>query len=310
MSFLIWIGALTVLAVAAAPFFPEPRRITDTLSHFALQGAVAAIALLIIAVFSRAGGQALYLCLLLSYGLGLFHIWPYFKTRRPKKDPNAQTLKILQANVLVRNTNAFALETLIRTEKPDIVLLMEVNDAFAQLCNDLSADYPHHHVIANDTTSFGIAVLSVLPLHDLETKHLAEAHIPSLFFKIQKNEKTFHVVALHAENPLRRIDWRDREFKELATWHEKEMPQHLIVGGDFNATPWCPALKKLARSTGLKNARKGFGLHGTFPAHMPLNLLRLPIDHVLTSPETDVLEFRAVKLRGSDHRSTITIIKL
>ncbi len=87
-------------------------------------------------------------------------------------------------------------------------------------------------------------------------------------------------LSLHPATPNRDIGSRDREF-ENAVKHFSNRRGNIVVLGDLNATPYCPALKKLCRTLGLKNAREGHGIAGTFPVFFPFWWLRLPIDHVL-----------------------------
>lgn len=77
----------------------------------------------------------------------------------------------------------------------------------------------------------------------------------------------------------------------------------VIIAGDLNTTMWSPYYKRLARDSGLANARKGFGILATWPSFYPF--LRIPIDHYLVSPEVRVVDLRMGPKFGSDHRPLV-----
>ena len=154
--------------------------------------------------------------------------------------------------------------------------------------------------------SFGIAVLSKTPLEGLSEKYLATPEIPSIFLKTQLNGKTLDIVALHAANPVRELDLRDREFEAVAAWHAREKPQNLVITGDLNATPYCRAFRKMVKSMNLTDARRGCGIMGSWPTYARLPFLRIPIDHALAGGGAVIEDFRLGPDVGSDHLPLIT----
>ena len=61
-------------------------------------------------------------------------------------------------------------------------------------------------------------------------------------------------------------------------------------------------------ATGLKDARRGFGLDPSWPTFLPL--LGIPIDHVAVSDEFLVTDHRKLPAFGSDHFPVIAELVL
>jgi endonuclease/exonuclease/phosphatase (EEP) superfamily protein YafD len=308
MTFLVWLGALVVLYVAVAAYAQVSNPATDLPSHFVLQAAAGAMVLMIIAIICGVHSKV-YAVLLLAYILCIARLWPFLIKARAVES-GGTTLKILQTNIQFGNQDMKPLRALIADEKPDIIAVAEANTPAAALFRELDRDYPHQRVIVRDDCGKGIAVLSKLVLEGLEQKALAIPDSQTLFFKVASGEKPVDVVVIHTANPTYAFKERDAELSALSAWCEKTLPHRLIVTGDLNATPYCPAFRSMMKRTKLKNARDGFGILGSWPTQTRLRLLRIPIDHVLVSETLRVVDFRLAPDIGSDHMTTISVIKL
>jgi endonuclease/exonuclease/phosphatase (EEP) superfamily protein YafD len=117
-------------------------------------------------------------------------------------------------------------------------------------------------------------------------------------------------VSVHPFTPIQDIKRRDSELRLIAERFTKKPADNLVLAGDFNATPYCHAYKKLVRALGLRNAREGYGIYPTWPAFYPTSLPRIPIDHVLVSAGIAVADFRTGPPIGGDHLPTITEIAM
>jgi endonuclease/exonuclease/phosphatase (EEP) superfamily protein YafD len=73
----------------------------------------------------------------------------------------------------------------------------------------------------------------------------------------------------------------------------------VIVAGDLNATPWSHGFRQLVRLRGLCDSAVGRGVQATWNAHRWVP--RIPIDHVVVSPEVRVMDRRVGPDVGSDH---------
>ena len=79
----------------------------------------------------------------------------------------------------------------------------------------------------------------------------------------------------------------------------KEQQRPVLLIGDLNTTPWSSHFTRLLSDSGLKNSMKGFGHQPSWPAR-PF-FLRIPLDHMLHSPEIRVHNRMILQSVGSDH---------
>ncbi len=76
-----------------------------------------------------------------------------------------------------------------------------------------------------------------------------------------------------------------------------QCPYPYVIMGDFNDTPASYAVNQMAK--GLKNAfvEKGFGLGRTYNGDFP----NFQIDYIMTSPQFDVVNYKIIEKKLSDH---------
>lgn len=222
--------------------------------------------------------------------------------------PNTETspaLRIVYANVHTENTDAKPLLALIRTEQPDLVALLEVNQRWTgELVQGLGADYTHR-LIQSREDNFGVALFSRRPFVRSQTKLFSSLEVPSLAVSL---EHSGHVIRLLLTHPVPPSDqdgvrWRNEHLRSLPGWASSEQTPGVIVG-DLNATPWCPPVRRLMAQGRLTDASRR---HAWYPATWPVNLphLRIPIDHVLINNGFVCLGYRIGPDIGSDHYPVI-----
>lgn len=299
MGAAVFISGLLLLALAATPFLPRGIWIFDTASHFTFQTFVAACALIAAGIALRAGLPALVPGVLAVLAAGAM-LLP-LAVPAGKRAAAESGIKIMQVNLLRHNADPARLKDLIEKERPDIVVAAETTTPFEAVFRDLAGLYPGQKIIAKDNSSFGIALLSRFALQDAEILYPGRPDIPAITARITAAGKTFRIYALHAANPLFDMPARDRELTAVADRIAAAPDENVIVAGDLNATPWCPAFRAFVKTAGLRSARQGQGLLGTYPVRLPALLGRLPIDHILHGKGIETAESRLGPDIGSDH---------
>lgn len=304
LRFLVRAGIAVLAVFSLTPYAGASSIYTDLPSHFALQWLIGAGVMLGLAGLLRAG-RGFMLLAAVAAGLNAATLAPYVP--RGSTAPDAAGLKILQANTLFLHRDTDALRRLVMAENPDIIALSEVNDSFAALLHDLSADYPYRHIHPRDNSPRGLALLSRYPLHNVAHRTFSDARIPALMAELSYQGRRIDLLSIHPMTPVNNIKSRDGDFAAMADMLEPRKNPRIIIG-DFNATPWSPALRSFARRLDVKNAREGAGYLGTWPAAFPAGFLRIPIDHVFVSRDIGVAEMRVATSIGSDHLPVIAVL--
>ena len=194
----------------------------------------------------------------------------------------------------------------VRTHQPDFVVLEEIDQQwFDILAPGLAETYPHHITeLRND--NFGIGLWSKYPISNHTILYSGDWAIPTIIADLDFDfGRLFTVIATHPVPPVRRgmAHARDAQLAELAQ-HALNAKHPLLLIGDLNATPWCAAFRQLQRDSGLVNSAQGCGLYPSWPAFFPA-FLRIPIDHVLHTPDIKIIERKTGPRVGSDHLPVI-----
>ncbi len=119
------------------------------------------------------------------------------------------------------------------------------------------------------------------------------------------------VVAVHptSPSPTEAVETRERNF-ELGRIADAVggVAGPVVVAGDFNTSPWSPRFRDLLAATGLRDAARGQGWIGTWPAWFRPALV--PIDHVLVKGPVAVADLRRGPFVGSDHYPLVADLRL
>ena len=238
--------------------------------------------------------------------IGAWNLAPFYIGTGPPPTPGSASIKIMEINVNTSNTSYQSVENLVIDRNPDILLLLEVDQAWLDHLPRIAQAYPHH-VSWPRPDNFGIALfaknksssgnLFSLPQHDLG--------LPCVRWKFKFAGKDVVLFGLHALPPVRRSGFRIRnamlaEIAYLARNAATEGAETIILG-DFNATPWSCFFKRLTSVSGTRDARRGFGISPSWPSIPTLFPFLIPIDHCLVSPGFSVTNFAVGGDVGSDH---------
>lgn len=121
-------------------------------------------------------------------------------------------LKILLANVHTKNQRYSELISLVKQERPDVVVVEEIDKIWTTELAAIHALFPYRFLKPR-FDNFGIGIYSYIPLDNLEVKSVGEYDIPTLIADIKLQE---HVVSLIATHPLPTVSqeyfyWRNQQ---------------------------------------------------------------------------------------------------
>ena len=223
----------------------------------------------------------------------------YWGTNPIPPDPGAPArLRILVANVLVKNRDHAALIRLIRREAPDVVGLVELSDEWLAALAPLRREYPHG--LAAPDGPRGLALWFRRPPRSVDgPERLVPQGWPCLHAVVELAGRPTHLWLVHPSSPLRRRG-RFRGFPELEALARRvaRTGGSRIVVGDLNTTAASPHFADFLAGTGLRDSRLGFGEQPSWPTWSPY---RIAIDHALLSGDLAVAGRRLGPRVGSDH---------
>ncbi len=217
-------------------------------------------------------------------------------------------LRLVALNVHTANQRTDLVLDFLRAAKPDVILLMEVDDRWMRALHPLRGTHPHQ-VAAPREDNFGIALFSRVPWKKAETIELGGAEVPSVMAVVPVGASEVLVVGTHPLPPVTAQQARERnqQLQAVAAFARRQSPPVVLVG-DLNTTPWSPYFSALLRESGLSNAAQGWGLAGSWPAGLAFG--RILLDHCLVSPSIRVLDRHLGPPVGSDHLPLVVDLQL
>lgn len=219
-----------------------------------------------------------------------------------------EAISICVANLDYSNGQQEAVTEQLLGCDADLLVIIEVNEAWSEALDPLQTKYPHHEgVVLPD--GHGLALYSQRPFESSEVRYLVTDNRPSIDATfLGPDGDTVRIIAVHPTPPgLRDPDegdrfdsrLRDAELLLVAKEVADDPDNNWIVTGDFNDVAWSHTTRLFRRISGLRDPRIGRGLYNTYHAGVPL--LRFPIDHIFVSDQARLLKLGRFRPQGSDH---------
>ncbi len=246
---------------------------------------------------------ALKLALLLALSYNLYFIYPFLPKRYTKASTsNENFISLISLNVKQDNTAYNKLVDLVNRHKPEVLLTMESNKDWENGMKSIDGQYKHNFKIPQEN-KYGMHFYTNLDVVSIKKHFLISREYPSIEANlITQQGIEFKFWGIHppppspTEKPTSKQ--KDAELLVLAKKLSKEkLP--VIVAGDFNNVSWSKTSRLFAQVSGLKDARVGKGIYGTFPAYACL--LRFPIDLVFNSLNIRIGKITTLPSVNSDH---------
>lgn len=269
----------------------------DLFSHFRVQYflsiSIIAVLLLIGKKFRVAVGFGL------CAAINLASILPYYFGSAATNSASAAPLRAVSINVNTENRRFDLVRQFIHDHHPDVVLMLEVDQAWVKALEELHSTYPYQKLNPREDY-FGIALYSKLPFTKCDIVRFGRANTPSIVGEFEIQGKLLTIIGTHLPPPAGETNSESRNnqinaiAETLAT-----IPGPKILMGDLNMTPWSYHFGRFTEMTGIVDSSKGRGLALTWPANQIL--LRIPIDHCLVSKEIAIKNKYVGDDLGSDH---------
>lgn len=208
-------------------------------------------------------------------------------------------LTILVLNLDARNDDHAAVAELIRTRRPDVFGALELTPKWAAALEEPLSDFGSRRLEVRDG-AYGVGLWSRLPLADDDVVFPAGPEYPLLVATVAGRDKSIRLALLHPKVPATPGEADDHETLIDAAGAAVAAASSGAVIGDLNTTPWSARYRSLLDDADLEDTRAGYGLAATWPAFLP-SVLRIPIDHVLVTPDLAATERKVGPDVGSDH---------
>ncbi|KAB7627697.1 endonuclease [Alkalilimnicola sp. S0819] len=301
--------AVLLFVLTALPWSRSTRWWVRGLDFPRLQLLAVALVLMPVLYLVLAPGPlrtALLALVALCLACQLWWVLPYSPLYR-REVPDAvarpgEPLSVLTVNVLMDNRNAQRLLTIIRAQRPDVVLALEPDAWWQAQLDQLAADYPHSLKCPLDNL-YGMLVYSRLPLDAGQVVFLVEDGIPSAHATLRMpsgREVALHCLHPRPPSPPESDSAGPRDAELLVVGRDlRGRDKPIIVAGDLNDVAWSHTTRLFRKVSGLLDPRVGRGMYNSF--HAQLCCLRWPLDHLFHSEHFAVETIRRLPAFGSDH---------
>jgi len=271
----------------------------DLISHFPVQ--IAATALVPLAILLSFRQWKASILPTVVFAISIAQLLPlYLPARQPSY--SGAVIRAVSANVLRSNQEYAQFIEYIRTNQPDFLLVVEIDEIWLAELEALHDDYPYS-IAQPSRGAFGIALYSRVPIEDYEIID-SVACVPMIRATLAFGDRQLNVIGAHTLPPVKSgtAAMRNAQLQEIAAL-SAGLPGPNVLLGDLNITSWSPYFGDLLRNSELRDGRRGFGNQPTWPGLPGIaGLLQIPIDHTLVSDDVEVVARRVGPDVGSDHR--------
>ena len=209
-------------------------------------------------------------------------------------------LRFLSANVLMENRDYRAVAELIRRHAPDVIFLMETDQAWIDALEPVLDGYATVLSRPQDNR-YGVVFATKLETVEAHLLDLGDVDKPTVYAELKDRQgRVFRFVGLHPPPPVpgQDTDIRDAKIAYAARFARKSgVP--VVLMGDFNQAAWSHMAQRFKRIGGYLDPRLGRGPLPSFDATRPL--LRFPIDQLYITPDVALVDFARGEKIGSDH---------
>ena len=265
------------------------------------------VAVLVGVVITLVGYERLACALLLMACIAYqsYRIFPYtpFATPELHLAANAdcdRVISLLAANVLMENTDYAALIQEIDDVDPDVLFLMETDDAWTKAMEPVLARYDTVLREPKDN-HYGLIFATRLRTRRANIVYLVDDDTPAVYAELLSDtDEIFRYIGLHPRPPLPGSDTEERDAQILfAARFARETAIPLVAMGDFNDAAWSDTAHLFKTVGEYLDPRVGRGMVASFDARS--KLMRVPIDHLYVTSDVAIASFSRGNFFGSDH---------
>ena len=287
-------------------YFSHYHYILDITSHFKFQYFIFSFLFLLFFLYKK--NNLFVFISLIIVCLNFYEISNYLPIQKSIK---SDSVKVMSYNVLSQNYNYQALIDLVDKEKPDILMLQEIDFNWNYNLVDLYSKYKNVY-IASDSQNGANVLLTNYPVTYKEIKQYdPDKRLPSIKINISINKNEYTIIGSHPLNPSKQEHFlsRDKFLFNIVNDPNFKKEKTIIIG-DLNTSMFSNGYKRFENKGNLKNTREGFGIGNTWSTVPIMFLFQTPIDHIVVTEDIKVNNFRVLPNIGSDHLPIIAELEL
>lgn len=240
--------------------------------------------------------------------INVWRIWPYVPIAGTDisyvaaADRADRCFTAVSANVKVKNTDYDRLAQQLIQYDPDVLFVMETDQAWIDALEPVLARYPHvdRHP---QPKAFGLVFASRVPVEKSNIVENTHRDTPTVYATLRpQNGDPVEFIGLHPKPPLPGWDTelRDQNIINAGVQTPDRLPDAFVMG-DFNDVPWSRTTSKFRATGDWRDPRIGRGTYPTFPSDWLA--LGWPLDQLMVKGRLDLDSFEVMPANGSDHRA-------
>ena len=294
---------LILICINIIALLPITNIYVDILSHFKLQYIIIELVFLVLFVYLSIQNKKFVIFSIVSLmfiGINFYDARVYFG--KPPINTSNNSIKLALFNVLTQNDNYNLLTRRITAQNPEVIILQEIDNNWLKNTAQIKKEYPYCIEYPRDD-NFGIALYSKFPFNQSKVEFWTDYRIPVVTAEIKIHNKNIWIYGIHTLPPTGRVYFKMRNemLEKIETIVKKHQNKGVIFAGDLNTTVYSVSYKKYIKKSGLADAQvNAKTIRGTWNAkHIPF--LRIPLEHVLLTPDLKSSAFTIGSDFGSDH---------
>ncbi len=210
-----------------------------------------------------------------------------------------EQISLISANVLMGNTDHAAVIAMIEREQPDVLFLMETDQAWDDALASTLENY--NTVLSYPRDNFyGLIFATNLRVTASDIVFISDDETPTVLAELEGPTGKFFFVGLHPRPPVPGVDTddRDEQIKRAALLADREISP-VVAMGDFNDVAWSWTSERFKEYGKFKDPRVGRGMLPSFDATSWW--MRFPIDQFYVTDGLGLISFSRLDPIGSDH---------
>ena len=336
---MFWLNSLVALLLVISFLIPYlPPKSFPTLAIFSVLVSPLIVLNIIFAIYWLIRLRRQFLVSTLVLVIAYFHFNPFFEfSSEGNESEYNSSLKILSYNVHLMNAYEEnpthdvqkIFSALLGDKQPEVVFIQEYYRDSKLKFPDYPYQFIHFKEFRNKNgdlkiSVLGHAILSKYPLLNTGAFDFPKTYNNTLYADVVKGKDTVRIYNLHLkslgilpsvsslqdgnkEKLLQRMSHAfvgQQEHLEEILKHKNTSPHPVILGGDFNNTPFSYAYRMIDKEMKDAFVERGNGLGTTYL----FDSYPMRIDYIFVSEGLDVLQFETTTNTFSDHYPVSTTV--